>query len=314
MPYYADKEVKVWAEQTLKRSAALQDLKEIEKASKSCIVHDVWSAYAYGNTVKFIYTKKRFTPPKKKSNAIVPAESPLDDEKIIELRKACGTFDPEVSTHSVNNSVDKERFFSSVSRAKARVFELAACNEFQFFGTLTLNQEWWDRENLKDFRKSFAMLVRNLNRDRTEKIKYILLPERHKKGGWHLHGLFKGLTDDDLRAFTLKDKIPKKMKKQLKKGEKLFDFTRYSQKFGFSSFSPIKSKDAAAVYITKYITKDIAAQNRSCGEHLFFASQGLKGREVLALDCTEPPPYDEWDFENDYFKIKTVSLSEISDS
>lgn len=287
MQYYGDKEVAAWAKQTLSRSNALQSLKSLEVASKSRLIHDVWSAYAYGNVIKFVYTKKRSTPKINKHNVNAPAVH-----------------------NAVDNSVDKERFSSSISRAKARVFELASCNEFQHFGTLTLNGAWRDRENLKDFRKSFAMLIRNLNRDRAEKIKYILLPERHKKGGWHLHGLFMGLTDNDLRAFTLQDKIPKKMKKLLKKGEKLFDFTRFSQKFGYSSFSPIKNVTASAVYITKYITKDMATQNRACGEHLFFASQGLKGREVLARDCTEPPPFDSWDFENDYCKIKTVSLSQ----
>lgn len=291
---YGDKEVESWALQTLKRSKPLQKLKGLEVETKPRIIHDVWSAFAYGNTVKFIYTKKRSAPKSRHVSAISSNTAPAS---------------------AVDSAVDKERLAGSVSRAKARVFELAACNEFSFFGTLTLNKEWRDREDLREFRKDFAMLVRNLNRERTEKIKYILLPERHKKGGWHLHGLFSGLSDTaDLRVFSLKDKIPKKMKKQIKKGGKLYDFPRYSDKFGFSSFSPIKDKTAAAVYITKYITKDIAAQNRASGEHLFFASQGLKGREVLALDCTDPPPFDVWDFENEFCKIKSIQLSEKSDS
>ena len=168
-----------------------------------------------------------------------------------------------------------------------------------------------DRENLKDYRKALAMLVRNLNRERSEKIKYLLIPERHKKGGWHLHGLFQGLTESDLVAFKVSDRIPEKMKKAIKNGEKLFNFPRYAKKFGFCSISEIKNNTAAAVYITKYITKDIAAFKRQNGEHLFFASQGLKGREVAAKNCGEPAPFDEWDFENEFVKVKTVDMSKI---
>lgn len=82
--------------------------------------------------------------------------------------------------------------------AKARVNELALCNEFEYFCTFTQSDELRDRFDLKAFRKDFAMFVRNENRRREKKIKYLLVPERHKDGAWHMHGLLMGLTSDDL--------------------------------------------------------------------------------------------------------------------
>lgn len=291
MEYYADKEVKVWAEQTLDRSKALQDVKFLEIGAKPRFIHDVWNAYAYGNIVKLVYIKKAPVP--KSRNDIDYKQNKSD---------------------SPPPAVDNERFNSSISRARSRVYELSMCNEFRHFCTFTLNGEWRDRENLKEYRKALSMLIRNLNRERSEKIKYLMIPERHKKGGWHLHGFFMGLTADDLREFKTTENIPLKMKKTIKSGEKLFDFPRYSSKFGFCSISEIKNREAVSAYITKYITKDLGTEKMQHNEHLFFASQGLKGREVLAKNNAEIPPFDDWEFENDYVKIKTIRLSELSDS
>ena len=82
---------------------------------------------------------------------------------------------------------EEERLRSSISRAKSRVNELALCNEFEYFCTFTQSDELRDRFDLKAFRKDFAMFVRNENRRREKKIKYLLVPERHKDGAWHMH-------------------------------------------------------------------------------------------------------------------------------
>lgn len=260
---------------------------------KPRIIHDVWSAYLYGDTVKIVYTKVRANP-KPKSKIIPLADD--DDKK--------------------SRALPCERFLSSISRARQRVFELASCNEFHYFCTFTLNAKLKDRDNLGEFRKSLTMLFRNINRSRDDehKIKYLLIPEQHKKGGWHIHGLLSGLSTDDLTEFKLSDNIPQKLKNTIKNGEKVYNFSRYADKFGFFTATKIKDKNACSVYLTKYITKDLGITLLSKKQHLFFASQGLKGREVLAKNCSELPPFNDWDFENDYVMIKTIRLSENTDS
>ena len=290
--YSFDREYDCYAKDTLKRSKSLQKFKVIEKEKKPNLVHDLWNVYCYGDLLKIVYIKCA-------SNK----KNPIPD---IEKNKKS----------SPVKSDDNTRFSQSLSRTKSRVFELAMCNEFHYFCTFTQNKELRNRFNLNEFRKDFSQLVRNLNRTRNEdnKIKYILIPEEHKKGGWHMHGLLQGLTGEDLREFTLDEKLPHKIRNQLINGEKVYNWDKYAQKFGFFTCTEIKDATACSKYITKYITKDLQQNALENNRHLFFASQGLKGRETLAKNCPEFCPVTEWDFENDYVKIKEISLSQILDS
>lgn len=220
---------------------------------------DLWSAYRYGDRVKVVYHK-------------------------------CGRAHPPLASIGASGD-EKERFLQSVSRARSRVFELAACNDFSFFCTLTLDADKRDRFDLSGFRKAFAQMVRNLNRGRDEKIRYLLIPEHHKDGAWHMHGLFMGFTASDL----------------VKNGFGYLDWPAYSSRFGFFSCSPIRSKEGCSRYITKYVTKDFDGSCRQSGEHLFFASQGLKGRQTLYKleggKCWLLDPKQAPEFESDYVRI-----------
>jgi len=252
---------------------------------KDGVRNDYWTCYDYGNEVKFVYFKKG----------------------VITQKKNTKKYRPEKDT---SDNAEKQRFNASLSRSKSRVFELAMCNEFQYFCTFTQDKEKRDRFDITKFRKDFTMLIRNLNRNRENKIKYLLIPEQHQDGAWHMHGLLMGLSNNDLTEFKLTDNIPQKIKKQLKNGKKVFNWITYSRKFGYFTCSPIENKNACSRYITKYITKDLRATHHESGEHLYFASQGLKGREVIVKNSfDECPIIDGWDFENDYVKIKTVKLS-----
>lgn len=202
------------------------------------------------------------------------------------------------------------RFSSSLSRSRQRVFEIAMCNEFHFFCTFTQDEKLRDRFDLGEFRKDFAMLVRNLNRNRAEgeKIKYLLIPEKHKNGAWHMHGLLMGLTVADLRPFTLDEKLPERIREKLRKGEKIFDWSAYRTRFGYFTCTEIQSSVGCAKYITKYITKDMEKDVREAGQHLFFASQGLKHREPIVTKCFDKCPITDWDFSNKYVMTKDIEM------
>lgn len=250
--------------------------------------NDYWNAYFYGNEIKIVYFKSGIIHHKpKKANAF----------KV---------------TKDTSREAESVRFAQSVSRSKARVFELAMCNEFRYFCTFTQDQKMRDRFDITKFRKDFAMFVRNLNRSRAgeDKIKYLLVPEKHKNGAWHMHGLLMGLREEDLRLFTLEEKLPIGIRNQLKSGKKVYNWEKYQGKFGYFTCTEISNNSACARYVTKYISKDLQKGVRESGQHLYFASQGLKGREAVVKNSfDECPIIDDWDFENDYVKIKTIKLS-----
>lgn len=261
--------------------------------------HDYWNLYDYGGELKFVYVKSGYItrPPKTKPAPTVAA---------------CG-----------NSTSEGERFSQSISRAKSRIFELAICNEFTHFCTFTIDKEKRDRYDLTKFRKAFAQMVRNLNRTREDaaKIQYLAIPEQHKDGAWHLHALVKGLGENDLVKFKVSDKIPERIKKQIRAGESVYNWSRYARSFGFFTATEVKSTAACSRYITKYITKDMGATVRAAGQHLYFASQGLVGRIVLARNSFDAPPFDmdkvidsipkKQHYENEYVKVITLTAADI---
>lgn len=281
----------------------------IDQAVRERATNGVWNLYRYGDVLKVVYIKtlsRRKTRERGKKTNVSGITADESTTKIPE------NFIPDKFKKS-EKSAEKEkqqRFSQSLSRTKARIFELAACNEFTHFCTFTQDEEKRDRFDLNAFRTDFAQLVRNMNRDRAEgaKIQYLLIPEKHKNGAWHMHGLLKGLTPEDLRPFTLEEKLPQRLRKQLKEGVKIYDWTRYRRSFGYFTCTEIENGTAAAKYITKYVTKDVAETARKSGAHLFFASQGLKGREKLEWRSFDKCPVDNWDFENDFVKVKEYQL------
>lgn len=269
---------------------------------KDNATHDIWNFYRYGNVLKVVYIKT-LGKHKKPSRALTANETGIPEQNEI----------PQIPETLKNRNAEEEerkRFSQSLSRTKARIFELAACNEFNYFCTFTQDEKKRDRFDLSDFRKDFAQLVRNLNRNRAEgeKIKYLLIPEQHKDGAWHMHGLLKGLTPSDLRPFTLEEKLPERIRKQLEKGVKVYDWTRYRRAFGYFTCTEIENAVAVSKYVTKYITKDLKKTALDSGEHMFFASQGLNGRETLVWRSFEKCPFEEWDFENDFVKVKELQI------
>lgn len=81
----------------------------------------------------------------------------------------------------------------SMRRARARVRRLALANEFRWFVTLTLNQEKVDRMEGSEVVKKLNVWCSNMVQRRG--LKYILVPERHKKGGIHFHGFFNDVVE-----------------------------------------------------------------------------------------------------------------------
>lgn len=276
---------------------------------------DRWSVYKYGNTLKIVYIKALRNPkypkkpPKKPPLPVYGCKAYKPTFKLKTLKQALRDCDRVKKAEQARKNA---RLDNNISRTRARIFELAACNEFQYFCTFTQDQTKRDRFDLTEFRKDFAQLVRNINRGRadSDKIKYLLIPEKHKKGGWHMHGLLKGLTEKDLQAFKLSENIPKRLKDTIRSGTPVYDWTRYRRAFGYFTCTEIDSGEAVARYITKYISKDLQSGVIEAGQHLFFASQGLKSREVITSLNYEPCPITEWDYENDYIKCKEIKLDE----
>lgn len=182
---------------------------------------------------------------------------------------------------------DYERETCNISRAKSRVRELALCNSWEHFATITVASENQDRSDLKLLKKRFNQSIKDMNKKYSCRIKYLVVPELHSDGeNWHLHGLFMGFPECAIEPSPANPK---------------YNHIPYlAKRFGFTSISSIKDNIKCASYVTKYISKNFENTKLKKGEHMFFASVGLQGKELVTAGEIKEL---KGAYENDYVYI-----------
>lgn len=176
---------------------------------------------------------------------------------------------------------------ASVSRARKNVLELALCNPWDWFGTFTLDQEKYNRYDLEKFHKDFTQWIRDQRKKTGAPIRFLLVPELHADGAWHMHGLMFGLPR--LVSFReLRARHGWKIPDKLVDGDFLC-WMDFHEKFGFCSFGAVRDPVAVSHYIAKYVTKSLDDSGVDVGKHLYYCSRGLD-RSVLHSQCFQQSP------------------------
>lgn len=183
---------------------------------------------------------------------------------------------------------------SNLARAKSVVRELVLCNPWDYWCTFTISPDRYDRYNLKAFFKDFSEFLHNYNRrcKEPEKVRYLLVPEQHKDGAWHLHGFLRGIRQKDLYTNRFG----------------YLTWKTYEGNFGFISMSPVEDIDRASSYILKYMTKDSSRNVTDLNAHTYYASQGLE--RAVELYRGHAAFHGSWDWEHPdgYCKVKTIDV------
>lgn len=164
----------------------------------------------------------------------------------------------------------------SMRRTVQTIYEYARSNSWDYFCTFTFD----DSVDRYDFNLCKKKLLKFLNnfRNRFVKIEYIVVPELHKDGAIHFHGLIQG----DLSEY---------LTPSFRSGA----YHLVKWKNGISDFELCKDSNRAANYITKYITKDL------CDISLkrYFVSQGCKRPKNFYVERdTENESIDEYILNN----------------
>ena len=155
---------------------------------------------------------------------------------------------------------------SNFSRARNMVLQYALCNPWEYFFTGTLAQQKMDRYDLDTYAAR-------------------LVPEHHKDGAWHIHGLVHGLPESVVSPF-----LPPAPRHLIEGG--FLNWPDYQEKFGFCSLAPIRDPIATAYYITKYVSKDLARRSQDLGKHLYFHSRPLQKAEKASEVYLYQPQLD----------------------
>lgn len=185
------------------------------------------------------------------------------------------------------NTVNEDKLDNNIQRARTAIKELALCNSWDYWCTFTLSPEKFDRYNLKGYVSALGEFLHSYNRrlspDSPEYVRYLLVPEMHKDGAWHMHGFIKGIRESDL--YTNKNGY--------------VTWRQYEDKFGFISMKKITGEDGVqklSSYMSKYTTKDIFRTVSELGAHLYYHSKGLRRAETVFKGHAEL--LCDWDWEH----------------
>ena len=223
------------------------------------------------------------------------------DYKLVEMR-CVRTRGVELDDPPAKGSVNKDKLANNVVRARSKVRDYGLCNPWEYFLTLTINGAFLDRYDHAQLRRVLSQWVRDYRKRYGCDVKYLLIPEQHEDGAWHLHGFLMGLPKSHLVPFTLQERLPVYIRTKLKQGQPIYNWPAYAARFGHVTVEPIRDQARAVSYITKYITKDLSRSVSRLGAHLYYASQGLQKAQELkrgTLVADMQP-----DFENEYCRLQ----------
>lgn len=195
-------------------------------------------------------------------------------------------------------NMDNEVRADSVKRAKERIFDIAMCNQFDYFVTWTLDAEKINRYDSTDISKKLKKFLNNMVQ--RHNARYLVIPEHHQDGAIHMHGLLSG-------DFEMVDSG-----KKTKDGKTIYNMPQWT--LGFSTAIKLdEHKERVSRYITKYVTKEF---KKIFGSFYYAGGHGLVRKPPVKLYDVD---YDSMDYPehrpesvNLWFKyINTDSEAEI---
>lgn len=193
---------------------------------------------------------------------------------------------------------------SSFNRAKKRIYDYGRNNAWEWFFTFTLSGDAVrDRTDYRECSLKVRKWLNNIQQRKCPDMRYLVVPETHKSGGWHFHALVSGVDE-------LSFEVAKNNRRTLKRpdgtesdnpyyglplrthypdGDYIYNIRDY--KAGFSTATKIKDTKKAVSYIVKYITKDLC--NVTSGHRRYYPSKNLElpERRLWLLNPRELPEF-----------------------
>lgn len=151
-----------------------------------------------------------------------------------------------------------EPSIQSLNRTKTLVSDIVLCNDFEWFITFTFDPDKVDSFNYSACLGKISRWIHN-QREKSPDLRYLIIPEQHKSGRWHFHGVFSAFKGS-LRPSGHKNST----------GRAVYNVTCFRS--GFTTAVRIDNRQAVSCYITKYITKDLI---RKFNRRRFIASKNL---------------------------------------
>ena len=202
-----------------------------------------------------------------------------------------------------------QRAAASLARAQRRarnaVKDLSLSNDFQYFVTLTLDAAKVDRYSITEVtRKLNQWLDNHVRRDG---LAYVLVPERHKDGAIHFHGLFNGaLAVTDSGTVDRGKGKPQRPRSEAQRARWLAEgghvvYNLPAWTLGFTTAIELYGERKRAVnYVAKYIGKQMQPDGTSgkIGGRWYYSGGALRRPAVTFynVDSADFSEYDGYEF------------------
>lgn len=189
--------------------------------------------------------------------------------------------EPETGQNEPDLTVDKAaNLLSNMRRAKQKLYEYARCVKWEYFVTWTFQKEKVNRYDFDECSKLLRKWLNNQKQLNAPDLLYLVVPEKHKDGAWHFHGLMSNIGSIRLEDLHKKDI----------QGHKIYRLRgfKYGKK---TEISRVEDTHKISNYVTKYITKDLCIE--LLGRQKYFVSQNLPKpkEEFLLLSYEEQNQY-----------------------
>ena len=187
----------------------------------------------------------------------------------------------------------------SVTRSKNKIHDLARSETWEYFVTLTYDSSKTDRYDYNACLNKCRKWLNNQRSRYAQDLAYIFVPEKHKDGAYHFHGLVANVGNmkfvDSGKVAIGKNAVTRTDRN--KSYPTIYNLGGW--RFGWSTATKVKDSFKATNYITKYVTKDICADLK--GKHRYIASKNFHEPIELELllspyDCDR---YAQMTFNND---------------
>lgn len=181
----------------------------------------------------------------------------------------------------------------STNRAKNMIYDYARSNDFDWFVTMTFDPQKVDSFDYAECSRSLSQWLNNVRKRNAPDIRYLFVPELHKSGRYHFHGLM-----GDIGTLRLVDSGHRN------NGQIIYNIDNY--KLGFTTATKIQDKKRTATYIGKYITKELSGHIK--GKKHYWTSRNLELPRVENLTVEEllDMGIDKEFLENNSIYSKTV--------
>jgi hypothetical protein len=188
----------------------------------------------------------------------------------------------------------------SMRRAKSNIISLTLGNQWTWWCTFTFSEQ---HQNIEDAYAEFRKVYNSLLKMGI-KFAYLIVPERHDKGGYHFHALIQG-ADNLFQRQVKQTGLYKGQYYKDKKGRDVYDFLPMMHS-GFTNCVKIDNNPdsfmATALYIGNYVSKQKADEFH---KHRYYASRGLsKGTTILTMAIH--PDELKREIDGVQFKVKAI--------